>query len=75
MVDDLSPQVRAIYEKYKREHPKEVAEAQRKAREVVFNCISVLYSYEDSMLHVFQCKKCATALGIITIDIKLSPTK
>lgn len=71
MKDDLSPEIRAIYEEYKREHPKEIAEAHRKAREVTFKCTSILYSYENSMSHVFQCKECAGKLGIFSVDIML----
>ncbi len=71
MEDKLSPEMQAAYEAYKREHPEEVAEAHRKAREVAFKCSGILRSYEDSMQHVVGCKECEHALGIITIDIKM----
>lgn len=71
MRDELSPEMRAAYEEYKRENPEEVAEAHRKAREVVFKCIGTLYSYEDSISHTSNCKGCAEALGIISIDIEV----
>ena len=71
MTDKLSPHMRAAYEEYKREHPEEIAEAHRKAREVVFKCTSVLYSYEDSMGHAANCAECTRALGFITIDVEM----
>ena len=69
MKDELSPEMRAAYEKYKQEHPEEVAEAHRKAREVAFNCTNVLRSYEDSMSHALSCEECSLKLGIITINV------
>ncbi len=71
MGDEYTPHMRGAYEEHKRENPEEVAEAQRKAREIVFKCTGVLRSYENSMPHVSECKKCAQALGVLTIDIEL----
>ncbi len=69
MTDELSPSMCALYEKYKQEHPQEVAQAHRTAREIAFKCTGVLHSYEGSMVHVVECKKCAPALGLIAMDL------